>query len=127
MSSQAYQIRADAPRQLVTITFETLFWDLNVAQRFEAECRESVASLGCAAGQHMILVDLRNAMLQGQDVYARMQALIGTTTARRIALVASSPLARMQTKRLQVRDGIIMFADMDDAQAWLSDRISEAA
>lgn len=127
MQPRPYSIQADARRQLLSITFETAFWDLDVAERFGVECRERFASLDCAPGQHLILVDLRNAVLQGQEVYARMRLLIESTTARRVALVASAPRARMQTKRLQVRDNIIMFADMDDAQAWLLDRISEAA
>ena len=127
MQPRPYLIQADARRQLVTITFESVFWDIDVAARFEAECRERIVSLGCAPGAHLVLVDLRNAVLQGQEVYARMQALVGSATARRVALVASSPLARMQTRRLQVREDIIMFAEMEDAQAWLFERASQAA
>jgi len=127
MQSHPYLIQADARRHLLTITFDTVFWDLHVVERFGAECRDSVASFDCSPGQHLVLVDLRNAVLQGQEVYGRLQALIGSATARRIALVASTPLARMQTKRLQVRDNIIMFADIDEAHAWLFDAIREAA
>ena len=127
MQTLPYLIHADERRHLLTITFDTVFWDLAVTERFATECRQSVALLGCAPGRHLILVDLRNAVLQGQEVYARLQSLIGSATARRIALVASSPLARMQTKRLQVNEHIVLFADLDDANAWLFDEISEAA
>lgn len=119
MDPAPFRIAADPALKLVTITFDQVFWDVGIAERFRDDCLAAVAGLGCAPGTHLILVDLRNAVLQSQDVYDRMKSLAGSATASRIALVASTPLARMQTKRLQIRDTIVMFADMPDARAWL--------
>ena len=127
MNSRPYRIASDPKRRLITITFDSVFWDAGVAERFRAECVAAVASLRCVPGTHLVLVDLRNAVLQSQEIFDKMQALIGTATASRIALVAATPLARMQTKRLQIRDTAVMFADMADAEAWLFAEESQAA
>jgi hypothetical protein len=119
MSLQPFQIATDPSRRLITITFSTLFWSLDIARSFRTEVVSATAALQCRPGDHLVLVDLRNAVIQSQEIYQRMQSLIGSATAARIALVASSPLARMQTKRLQVRENIVMFKEMDEAHAWL--------
>ena len=114
-----YAIRTDGPRKLVSISFTQEIWDVAIADRFRADVLAAIASLRCAPGRHLTLVDLRNAVLQSKDVYERMQSLATASTAKRIALVAATPLARMQTKRLQLRDNIVMFADLPEAEAWL--------
>jgi len=119
MASAPFRIACDPVRRLLTMTFDQVFWDTDVAERFRADCLAAAASFGCAPGTHVVLVDLRNAVLQSQSVFERLRLLAGDATAAKIALVAADPLARMQTKRLQVRDTIVMFAEMADAQCWL--------
>ena len=114
-----YQIAIDRMRNLLSITFASVLWSADVAGRFREECRVAIAALPCQPGGHVVLVDLRNAVLQPKDVIEKMQAFAASSTSRRIALVASSPLARMQTKRLQVREGIMLFAELADAEEWL--------
>jgi len=119
MQAKPYRIVADPTQSLITITFDSVFWDMAVAEQFMRDCTAAVVALGGSAEQHLILVDLHNAVVQSQDVFDKMLALVGSATAARIALVASAPLARMQTKRLQVRDGVVMFATVESARAWL--------
>lgn len=119
MQSRPYQIAIDRNRRLMTISFQTVFWDAGIAERFRADVTAAVDALRCEPGSHLVLVDLRNALLQDKAIFAKMQGLIGGATAARIALVAATPLARMQTKRLQLRDNIVMFAELEEAEAWL--------
>jgi len=121
MDTIPYDIAAHPARKLIVLTFRQVFWDAEVADRFRSECLAAVASLGCAPGEHLILADLHNAVLQSQATYEKIQELIGSATAAGIALVAATPLARMQTKRLQIRDNVVMFADRAEAEAWLFD------
>jgi len=121
MDTIPYNIAAHPARKLIVLTFRQVFWDAEVADRFRSECLAAVASLGCAPGEHLILADLHNAVLQSQATYEKIQELIGSATAAGIALVAATPLARMQTKRLQIRDNVVMFADRAEAEAWLFD------
>ena len=118
MDPHPYDIQLDSAQRLMTITFKSVFWDDSVSRRFVGDCLGAAVALA-AQGEHVILVDLRTAVLQSQVVYEKMKALIGGATARRVALVATSPLARMQTKRLQLRDNIVLFASMDEARDWL--------
>lgn len=129
MDQRPYAIAADPARKLVTMSFDPVFWHKGVSSNFIQDCITAIASLECHSGEHVILVDLRQAVLQGQEVYNQMLGLMSSATARRIALVAAGPLTRMQTKRLQVRDNIVMFGDMAEATDWLfkPDSVTKAA
>ena len=119
MPGTPYRIVADRSRRLLTLEFDTIFWDMAVARQFMQDCIAAVETLECEPGEHVILVDLRNAVIQSRDIYEKMQGLVAQARAARIALVAAAPLARMQTKRLQIRDNVVLFADMAEAEAWL--------
>jgi len=127
MTAAPFHIATHPARKLVVLTFVQEFWDEEVADRFARECLAAVASLGCAPGEHVVLADLHNAVLQSQATHERMQGLIASATAARIALIAATPLARMQTKRLQIRDTVVMFADRAEAEAWLFEGDRQAA
>lgn len=115
----AYTISCDIELSLVTITFEPTFWDDEVKKRFVAETLLAIASLGCEIGKQLILVDLRNAILQSQSTIATLQKFLSDPRGGKVALVAESPLSRMQTKRLRVREDVRMFNTVSEASAWL--------
>ena len=127
MDLRPYRISADASHKLVSIYFEPVFWDMEVCKRFMGDCLSAVASLGAQGGDFLVLVDLRDAVIQSQDVYVKAQALIASNAALRIALIASTPRARMQTKRLLLRDNVMMFPDVPEAEAWLVGGLEQAA
>jgi hypothetical protein len=128
MDPKPYTIAVDRDQNLVTIAFAPVFWTGNVSGNFIKDCIGVVTSLPCKPGDHLILVDLHNAVIQSKSVYDKMIVLITSATARRIALIASEPIARMQTKRLQTRDTIVLFEDVSTARTWLfEDRSSAAA
>lgn len=127
MDAKPYQITTEPARKLVTMSFDPIFWDEGVSNSFIQDCVGAVGSLACDPKQHLILVDLRHAVLQSKDVYDRMLSLVSSATARRIALVAAAPLARMQTKRLQIRDDVVMFDELPAAESWLFSHNGSAA
>ena len=104
------------------------FWSPEDFNRFKRTYTQALADLGIAPGQHAILVDLREATLQTQALIGDVQAFMANfeNKARRIALVAASALARMQTKRLAIRSDIVLFATMEAAEDWLFDRAAAA-
>lgn len=119
MNAKPYQIATDPHRKLVSMSFDPVFWNDGVSKDFMRDCIDAVQSLGCDFREQLILVDLSHAVLQSKDIYQRMLGLVASATARRIALVASTPLARMQTKRLQIREGVILFDERTAAERWL--------
>ena len=116
-----FSIEIDRRRNALAVRFDGTFWSADVLEGFRHGIAQAVRDLAPAPGTHLVLVDLRNAILQSQDTIAGAQKLIGASTAARIALVASRALARMQTKRLQLRENVVLFADMAAAEAWLYD------
>ena len=127
MDAKPYQITTEPARKLVSMSFDPMFWDEGVSQSFIRDCVGAVGALACNPKHHLILVDLRHAVLQSKDVYDRMLSLVAAATARRIALVASAPLARMQTKRLQIRGNVVMFDELSAAESWLFSHDESAA
>lgn len=128
MSDQPFVISTYKHRKLVCITFKQVFWDTDIKRSFIEGCVNAIVSLDCEIGSQAILVDLRTAILQSQDLIASMQKFLSDPSGGRIALVADTPLARMQTKRLQVREDVRMFDDVASAEAWLfSSASAEAA
>lgn len=114
-----FAIQSDRTRRLLEVTFERAFWNHAVVDRFVAECVEAAVALDCELGTQRTIVHLRNAMLQSQAVIARLGKFMGDPTVGRVALVATTPLERMQSRRLIVRDDIRLFDDMAAATAWL--------
>lgn len=100
------------------------FWSAEDFDKFKRTYTHALADLGMAPNQHVILVDLREATLQTQALIADVQAFMANfgNRARRIALVAASALARMQTKRLAIRTDIVLFATMEAAEEWLFEK-----
>ena len=103
------------------------FWSHDNFEGFKREVIKAVANLGIAPGEHMILIDLREATLQTQALISDAQAFMAgaENKARRVAFVVASALSRMQTKRLAIRPGIALFETIENAEKWLFDEAME--
>ena len=117
-----FNLTVDRDRGLLRLQLSG-FWSATDFARFKKRIVGAVTDLGTGPGQHMILVDLREATLQTQELISNAQDFIANAEnkARRIALVAASALARMQTKRLVVRPGVVLFETIEEAERWLSE------
>lgn len=68
-----------------------------------------------------VLVDLRASSVQSQEVFDRLRDATSTIYGAddRIAIVAESALLTLQMRRLDAKAGRGVFANIDEARAWL--------
>ena len=116
-----YTIAADRERRLLRLEL-TGFWSSDEASAFARDQQLAVRRLGPPFGTHLTLADVSNWDIQSQDVSAIIRDLVlnAASTSKRIALVGSRGLARMQFKRIVDREGMRVFMSSLDAEAWLT-------
>ena len=119
--SASYNIAVDRFRKLLEVTL-TGFFSPADAGRVIQEIRESISGLPGPANSHVTLVDVRQLKLQPQDVIAAVAGQIANPRyrSRRLAFVVGSSVARMQVRRLLIRDEVGVFEDPDEAKRWLA-------
>ena len=106
---------------LVTITMGGFFSqpDINAfAHARDVAHRE----LRCGPNQHLTLVDMREMLIQSQEAVAGFRAVLGNsaTRSKRIAMVVSKTLARMQVERAAQRRDVAYFTgEPEEAREWL--------
>jgi hypothetical protein len=117
----AFTIRIDAARKYVEIGMLGL-WDDVIAKRFERELRCLLPALpkgGCRIGEQNTLFDSTAYLVQSQDVTARLAGMAADPSigSRRIAVLVSSTLSKLQTRRIAPGYGV--FDDREEAMSWL--------
>ena len=117
----AFTIRIDPPRKYVEIAMFG-HWDETTTRRFETELRRLLPALpagGCRIGDQVTLFDNTGYLVQSQDVLAQLGRMVADPSigSRRIAVLASSTLIKLQTRR--IAPGYGLFADREEALQWL--------
>jgi hypothetical protein len=117
----AFTIQIDAARKYVEIGMLGL-WDDDAAKRFERELRCLLPALpkgGCRIGEQNTLFDSTAYLVQSQDVTARLAGMAADPSigSRRIAVLVSSTLSKLQTRRIAPGYGV--FDDREEAMSWL--------
>jgi hypothetical protein len=125
VQEDAFSIRIDAGEKLFVIELSG-FWDIETVERFGsaiAVALRAMKTAGCRPGEHVALVDNTRLNVQSQDVVQRFEDLIASrlNTARRVAVIVSSTLLKMQAKR--VGPNHQFFEDRDAATRWLMESI----
>lgn len=116
-----FTIDTDASRDLIRAKMWG-FLDVAHVDEFFVQEQRAARNLGCGSGRFLVLLDTVDAVIQSQQVVAAFMQHIMTVPlkARRVAVVRSNTLARMQTQRiLQVRDQAGIFATLAEAESWL--------
>jgi hypothetical protein len=121
IEDSAFTVRIDVPRKYVEICLIGL-WDDAIAQRFERELRGLLPALpqgGCPIGEQNTLFDSTAFPVQSQDVTARLAGMAADRSigSRRIAVLVSSALSKLQTRRIAPGYGV--FDDREEAMHWL--------
>lgn len=121
ITDPSFTIRIDAPRKYVEICLLGL-WDDSTATRFERELRYLLPALsrgGCPIGQQNTLFDSTGYPVQAQDVSAHLAGMVADKSirSRRIAVLVSSTLSKLQTRR--IAPSYAVFDDREEAMAWL--------
>lgn len=99
------------------------FMSVEEAKAFAQREFDLASAAGFQDGEYDILFEIDGAMIQSQEVVAAFQTNIATARmkARRIAVVAGASLTRRQAQRiLRSRDSAAVFAEVRDAEQWLS-------
>lgn len=94
------------------------FFDVETFTRVREEGYAAARGL---SGDHLTFADLRECTVQNQDILALAQGLFlnSPVRAKRVAIVISGVLQRMQARRVKIRDGMEVFEDPCEARAWL--------
>lgn len=117
-----YSFTISKARKEVCLTISG-FWAAETIASFAVDLQNAVSELCCAPGEHTLCCDVSNAAIQRQDILQAFRDLIvdGPTRARKLALWTSSPLSRMQSRRLvPLRSTIAVFDNEAEARIWLA-------
>ncbi|HEX8302048.1 hypothetical protein [Sphingomonas sp.] len=118
----SYEISIDPARGLLRIIVRG-FLSLDDLVDILAAQKKAVVQLGLGPNEHIALCDFSSGALQSQDVIQLSRAALANPSfmARRVAFVITSALARLQLRRMLVRDDAAFFETIEDAEAWLFD------
>lgn len=118
-----YSISIDRPTGLIEIKLSGHFSSEEIAE-YVGDYRAAVQKLGCAEGDHLLLMDGSEYTAQSQEVVKVFQEMSSDPRikSRKLAVVLRIGLARMQAKRVMaVRDNAAIFETRDEARSWLLD------
>ncbi|MEO9131930.1 MAG: STAS/SEC14 domain-containing protein [Sphingomonas sp.] len=115
-----FTIATDEARTLMTVTMSG-FLKPEDATSCAAQVQTAAAAMGWRTGEFLLLVDSLAGSVQSQSVIEAFQAGIAASSlrARKIAVVSTSSLARMQTKRVVTGKVAGLFENKADAEEWL--------
>jgi hypothetical protein len=115
-----FTITTDEARKLMTVTMSG-FLTPEDATSCAAQVQISAAAIGWRTGEFLLLVDSLESSVQSQSVIEAFQAGIAASSlrARKIAVLSTSSLARMQTKRIVTGKVAGMFENRAEAEQWL--------
>lgn len=119
--SSSFDIQVEPGCDLVTICLSGFFKPDDVTRFAQARDRAHLR-LTCGPNQHLTLVDMRGMQIQSQDSVAAFGQVLRNpaTASKRIAIVVTQSLARMQVQRAAEHRDIQYFADdVAAARAWL--------
>lgn len=119
--ASSFDIQVEPDCDLVTITLSGFFKPEDVA-RFEQARNRAHFRLTCGPNQHLTLVDMRGMQIQSQESVAAFARVLRnpSTASKRIAIVVTQSLARMQVQRAAEQRDIHYFADdLAAARRWL--------
>lgn len=116
-----FTIQVDPARKYVEIVMRG-YWGDATMRRFAGELRRLppiLAAGGCKIGEQNTLFDTTGYAVQSQEVLAQLGMLAADPSigSRRIAVLVSSALITLQTRRIAPGYGV--FSDRDAALAWL--------
>ncbi|MBI0474345.1 hypothetical protein D9601_03070 [Sphingomonas sp. MA1305] len=121
MAPPRYDIRPDANARFLRVTLSG-DWDVAISERFATDIAERLRTMlagGVRHGELRTLIDMRDKMVLPQQAAAHFTRLIRPGgPSKRIALLASGALHRLQVKRF-IDDRCRLFEHETDAMAWL--------
>lgn len=122
MVQPVYTIETDPSRSFLHLTMAG-DWDVPIADRFSADVAKAIGAMiaaGARPGHFLTLVDMSDKNIAPQPVAARFAGMIRPDSpSRRIAMVVSGAMHRIQAKRIGNDPRVRCFDNRAAAQAWL--------
>jgi hypothetical protein len=118
-----YEISLDKDRKLLRAVFTGL-WDIQTLDRYEVEREAAVRGAGWRSGEYDYLLDLRGHPVQPKEVAAKGDEHYRNfqPRPRKLALIVTSALARMQVTRVVKGTQERFFDNEEAALDWLAER-----
>jgi len=116
-----FTIAIDPLLNLVQIEMSGFYEEADI-MAFEVARNEAHLQLRCGPNEHLTLIDIRLMLIQSQEAVAGFKRILDNPTYRskRIAIVVSQTLARMQIERAAAdRDVRYFTEDTSAAREWL--------
>lgn len=114
-----FTIDTEPGLKLVRMKLSGMLTVEEVAELYRQE-HAAILAMGCPLGEQIVLADLTECPLQLSQIVDAFQASMGRPEmAWRLAIVTGLSLSRMQARRLAQREGIRIFATVEDAEEWL--------
>ncbi|MBP8232266.1 MAG: hypothetical protein KAY22_08185 [Rhizorhabdus sp.] len=116
-----FAIDVEKDLKLIRLTMGGFFESATIVE-MRTRMVEAIATLACAANDHLTLCDICEMDIQSQERVGEFAKLVGSddVRSRRLAFVTARSLARLQAKRLTSREGVEFFTDPDMALDWLT-------
>ncbi|MGC6328922.1 hypothetical protein ACNI3R_05555 [Rhizorhabdus sp. FW153] len=116
-----FAIEVEKDLKLIRLTMGGFFESATIVE-MRARMVEAIATLACAANDHLTLCDICEMDIQSQERVGEFAKLVGSddVRSRRLAFVTARSLARLQAKRLTSREGVAFFTDKGEAVDWLT-------
>lgn len=116
-----FAIAADPLLGLIQIDMSGFFLEADI-RAFEEARNEAHSQLRCGPNEHLTLVDIRSMQIQSQEAVTAFKRILDNPAykSKRIAIVVSHTLARMQIQRAAVDRDVMYFSeDLLVARKWL--------
>jgi len=122
-----YDISFDEQNRVLTLR-QSGFWNLNMVQRYIADVAAEADRVARRHGDFSILTDNSEFQVQSLDVMeafmAFTQGAMERNRDRRVAIIVSSALAKMQVARISEGGNVRIFNDRAGAMQWLTENKS---
>lgn len=117
-----FTIAVDRDRMMVRATLSG-FFTVDAVERFARAEQAAVESLGCPPHHHLVLIDASKGQVHSKDVAEAFSRLVARSPlrARRIAVVSSGGLHRIQTRRILDAERSALFATLEEAERWIAE------
>jgi hypothetical protein len=119
MSLCRYHLQVCAPGDLIIATLAG-FFSLADVESYAREAEALIERCSREHGGYRILIDISDCAVQPQEVTAAFNRHVAAVPrSERVAVVTSSPMIRMQIRRIVGRRDLEVFEGLAEAQEWI--------
>lgn len=127
MTPGRYSLKVCAPGDLIVATLAG-FFNIPQVAAYATDIEALIERCSMSHGGYRILIDIVECAIQSQDVTAAFgRHVAGVPRSKRVAVVTTSSIIRMQIRRIVGRPELAVFKDLSEARAWIDRSCQERA